>query len=174
MTRARWCRSSRCRCSATSLTPPGSSSPEPSKCRCSHAQLTFAYFESFLRISASAWQDHLYVQYVEVAVFQAEYQQLSGKIRENEAIIQSICESGSSLGEVTGELDKLEDMMEVANTPLELTWQLQSLCRALLWMSTEPSGWPRPGRSWWRSIPSPRTCWSPSALSSSRSAKNSR
>ena len=56
------------------------------------------------------------MQYVEVAVFQAEYQQLSGKIRENEAIIQSICEGGSSLGEVTEELDKLEDMMEVANT----------------------------------------------------------
>ena len=55
------------------------------------------------------------MQYVEVAVFQAEYQQLSGKIRENEAIIQSICVGGSSLGEVTGQLDKLEDMMEVAN-----------------------------------------------------------
>ena len=74
--------------------------------------LTWKFPENFY---FSTWQDHLYVQYVEVAVFQAEYQQLSGKIRENEAIIQSICEGGSDLGEVTGELDKLEDMMEVAN-----------------------------------------------------------
>ena len=74
--------------------------------------LTWKFPENFY---FSTWQDHLYVQYVEVAVFQAEYQQLSGKIRENEAIIQSICEGGSSLGEVTGQLDKLEDMMEVAN-----------------------------------------------------------
>ena len=78
--------------------------------------LTWEFPENFY---FSTWQDHLYVQYVEVAVFQAEYQQLSGKIRENEAIIQSICEGGSSLGEVTGELDKLEDMMEVAKLVLQ-------------------------------------------------------
>lgn len=58
-------------------------------------------------------QDHLYVQYVEITVFQAEFHQVSNKFKDNESLIHSICESGSHLADVNSELDKLESMMEV-------------------------------------------------------------
>ena len=59
------------------------------------------------------FQDHLYVQYVEITAFQSEFHQVSSKFKDNESLIQSISESGSTLGGVNTELDKLESLMEV-------------------------------------------------------------
>ena len=55
----------------------------------------------------------MYVQYVEMVVFQNEFQELVVRFRENEKIIQDIPASGSDLAEVNGHLDTLENLMEV-------------------------------------------------------------
>ena len=58
-------------------------------------------------------QDHLYVQYVEMVVFQNEFQELVVRFKENEKIIQDIPVTGSDLAEVNAHLDSLENLMEV-------------------------------------------------------------
>ena len=58
-------------------------------------------------------QDHLYVQYVEMVVFQNEFQELVVRFKENEKIIQDIPVTGSDLTEVNAHLDSLENLMEV-------------------------------------------------------------
>ena len=61
-------------------------------------------------------QDHLYVKYVELVVFQNEFQQLVVRFKENEKIIQDIPVSGSDQTEVNIHLDNLENLMEVSPT----------------------------------------------------------
>ena len=60
-------------------------------------------------------QDHLYVQYVEMVVFQNEFQELVVRFKENEKIIQDIPVTGSDLAEVNAHLDSLENLMEVTS-----------------------------------------------------------
>ena len=61
------------------------------------------------------FQDHLYVQYVELTVFQTEYLHVSSRFKDNETFILDIPDSGCNLEEVNIELDKLESLMEVVN-----------------------------------------------------------
>ena len=63
-------------------------------------------------------QDHLYVQYVELVVFQNEFEQLVVRFKENEKIIQDIPVNGSDSAEVNRHLDTLENLMEVSPTLL--------------------------------------------------------
>ena len=53
------------------------------------------------------------MQYVELVVFQNEFQQLLVRFKENEKIIQDIPVTGSDLTEVNAHLDSLENLMEV-------------------------------------------------------------
>lgn len=55
----------------------------------------------------------MYVQYVEMVVFQNEFQELVVRFKENEKIIQDIPVTGSDLTEVNAHLDSLENLMEV-------------------------------------------------------------
>ena len=59
----------------------------------------------------------MYVQYVELVVFQNEFEQLVVRFKENEKIIQDIPVSGSDQAEVNIHLDNLENLMEVTPTP---------------------------------------------------------
>ena len=61
----------------------------------------------------------MYVQYVEMVVFQNEFQELVVKSKENEKIIQDI--PGSDLAEVNAHLDSLEKFMEVYHGLLFIT-----------------------------------------------------
>ena len=58
------------------------------------------------------FQDHLYVQYVELNQFQNEFRELSNKFNENEKIIKKLPMSGSCIEEVNAELDKLDSVIE--------------------------------------------------------------
>ena len=57
----------------------------------------------------------MYVQYVEMVVFQNEFQELVVRFKENEKIIQDIPVTGSDLAEVNAHLDSLENLMEVTS-----------------------------------------------------------
>ena len=60
----------------------------------------------------------MYVQYVELVVFQNEFEQLVVRFKENEKIIQDIPVNGSDSAEVNRHLDTLENLMEVSPTLL--------------------------------------------------------
>jgi len=74
---------------------------------CYQLDNTWQYFTRTFKM-----QDHLYVQYVELNVFQNEFRDLSNKFNENEKIILRLEMSGSCLEEVNAELDKLDSVME--------------------------------------------------------------
>ena len=91
-------------------------------------------------------QDHLYVQYVEMVVFQNEFQELVVRFKENEKIIQDIPVTGSDLTEVNAHLDSLENLMEVQHY-LSLEKKMRKYLRGSLLMFTKRRGCPRPGSS---------------------------
>ena len=58
-------------------------------------------------------QDHIYVQYVELSVFQTEFQSLLTRFRDHQEVIDEVSDNPSTVQDINSELDKLEDMMEV-------------------------------------------------------------
>merc|ERR1719233_1457003 len=74
---------------------------------CYQLDNTWQYFTRTFKM-----QDHLYVQYVELNIFQNEFRDLSNKFNENEKIIHRLEMQGSCLEEVNAELDKLDSVME--------------------------------------------------------------
>lgn len=63
-------------------------------------------------------QDHIYVEYVELAVFQAEYVGLLVKFRDHEENINDVLDNPNNMEDINTELDKLDDMMEVRSQKL--------------------------------------------------------
>ena len=94
----------------------------------------------------------MYVQYVEMVVFQNEFQELVVRFKENEKIIQDIPVTGSDLAEVTAHLDSLENLMEVTSQAQSMT-NLVSRNKKILYlrglplMFTKPRDCPRPDSS---------------------------
>merc|ERR1719167_817731 len=74
---------------------------------CYQLDNTWQYFTRTFKM-----QDHLYVQYVELNIFQNEFQTLSNRFKENEKLLLGLKMSGSSLEEVNAHLDKLESVTE--------------------------------------------------------------
>ena len=93
----------------------------------------------------------MYVQYVEMVVFQNEFQELVVRFRENEKIIQDIPVTGSDLAEVNAHLDSLENLMEVhISQSILLSFVLREkkiFLRGSPLMFTKPRDCPRPGSS---------------------------
>ena len=58
------------------------------------------------------------MQYVELVLFQNEFEQLVVRFKENAKIIQDIPVNGSDSAEVNRHLDTLENLMEVSPTLL--------------------------------------------------------
>ena len=57
-------------------------------------------------------QDHLYVQYVELDLFQNEFTHLVNKFNENEKELLGLKMSGTSIDDIKTHLDKLDSVME--------------------------------------------------------------